>query len=357
MAHRHLTDLPALSVHTDADIFHTNQSLTDKKTTLSQISDYVWTEEFDLIVDSDAKLDLWCQAVAGEYKRVLIRAGTWTASALSPTAGVLVNLTAAGTVYVRAEKDAVVEYSGAYAGIMYGFWRTALLADEWGEKFENIKIVLTNTNQTAAAFRNCSNLIDCQAFVVAGTIAYSYYTCKRLRHCYGSAEGVTGCQAYNACWYLDNCKGMAEDTGTSAAVAFNGCFYLLHCRGEVLGTGGNDYAYNSCYDLVNCYGVTSEGVNSVAFFSCLRMSQCEGYSGGNTANDVVGMLECSGVVSCRAQGVNSGAGNGYGFKGCTKMQQNAPAGGSKTATYNISYADTATANPCADTAAGGYNNP
>ena len=197
---------------------------------------------YDLVIDSNAKLDLWCSANAGQYHRVLVRSGSWTATNIGVvTSGVMIDLDKAGTSYVFAEKGSSINYSGSYGANMYGLYHATAPTDMSVERFENVKINITNTSSTGYGFYNCTN--------------------------------------------LTNCTG----TGTAA------------------GAGGN------------------------------------GFNG------------CSGIILCAGKGLDSGAGIGYGFFSCHKMQQNKPNGVSKTATYNTSYADSGTGNACADTAAGGYN--
>ena len=83
---------------------------------------------------------------------------------------------------------------------------------------------------------------------------------------------------------------------------------------------------------------------------------CNGSGTGSGATGAGrGFDSCNSVTACAGVGTSAGVGVGYGFLNCKKMQQNKPNGASKTATYSVSYADSGTANACADTAAGGYN--
>jgi hypothetical protein len=304
----------------------------------------LYANNYDLVVDSNAKLDLWCQAVAGQYKRVLIRAGAWTASALSPTAGVLINLDQTGTTYVFAEKGSSINYSGSYAGNMYGLYHATAPTDMSAERFDNVKINITNTGTgTGYGFINCTNLTNCT--------------------CTGTSTG-TGC-GFASCTNLTNCTGTGTgtSTGTGNGYGFISCTNLTNCTGTGTGTGnGTSYGYgfSNCTNLTNCTGTgtgTSTGTGiGYGFLNCTNLTNCTGTGTGtsNGAGYGYGFYACTGVILCAGQGLSS-SGTGYGFYSCHKMQQNKPSGASKTSTYSASYADSGSTNACADTAAGGYN--
>ena len=338
---------------------------------------------YDLIIDSNAKLNLWCQAVAGQYKRVLIRSGTWTASALSPTAGVLINLDNTGTTYVFAEKGSSIIYSGSYAGTMYGLYHASLATDMSVERFDNVKLMITNTNTSSIGFYNCTNLTNCTGTAApAGTgTGDGFNSCTNLVNCIGtgtnsgsSGNGFTGCTnlvncigtgtggsftgtGFNSCTNLTNCTGTGIG-GSFGGNGFTGCTNLVNCIGT--GTGGSftGIGFNSCTNLTNCTGTGSTGGSSTGdgFNSCTNLTNCTGTGTGASSTGIgYGFNGCTGVVLCGGQGLASGSGVGYGYFGCKKMQQNKASGASKSATYNTSYADSASGNACADTAAGGYN--
>ena len=297
--------------------------------------------QFDLIIDSNAKLDQWCQAIAGQFKRVLIRAGTWTASALSPTAGVLVNLDNTGTVYVFAEKGSSINYSGSYLGNLIGLYHAAATSDMSLELFENLKVNITNTNVGAShayGFKNCTNLAYCTAVATTnGTgSGYGFDGGVNLTSCTGTGTGGTSGLGFNSCNNLANCIGVGQGTGNGAGYGFSSCNGLSICTGTGTGVAnGTGYGFNGCTRMTGCVGTGSQT--------------------GAGAGWGTGFNSCSGVINCAGQGLAAGAGNGYGFYACKKVQQCGASGASKTAIYNTSYADSAVANACADTAAGGYN--
>jgi hypothetical protein len=250
------------------------------------------TPFYDLVIDSNAKLDLLCQAVSGQYKRVLVRNGTWVASSLSPTANVLINLDNTGTIYMFGEPGSLISYTTSTATSIYGLYHATISSIYNSELFDSVAVAISNTNVGYGniGFCNCRNLRNCQATT-------------------GPCGGIQG--AFSACTKLYNCKAITSATG-----------------GQALG-------FSSCTDLVSCSGVVS--TNSV------------------TAQSAYGFISCVGIVLCQGQGANSGAGGGYGFYQCSKMQQNKAYATCKTAIYSASYADAGTGNACADTAAGGYN--
>jgi hypothetical protein len=305
--------------------------------------------QYDLIIDSNADLDAWCQCISGQYKRVLIKSGAWTASSLSPTAGVLINLDLTGTTYVFAEKGSSINYSGAYSGTMYGLYHATLSTTPDLEKFDGISVNITNTATGpyyAIGFNKCVSLVHCYAITNSSATGASYIS-----------SGFSGCA------YLVNCYGKALVSGTAGASAngFNSCNYLTNCVGIGDGSSSpasNSNGFNQCGNIVNCTGTGTTGSSGsgYGFRQCNGVSLSVGTGVGNSGTGGgCGFVSCVGVVLCQGVGTAAGSGLGYGFNTCTKMQQNKPNGASKTATYITSYADSGSSNACADTAAGGYN--
>ena len=356
----------------------------------------VWTSSvaggYDLIIDSDIKLNVWCQAIAGEYPRVYIKRGTWTATALSPTAGVLINLDAAGTVEVFAEKGSSINYSASYVGIMYGLYRSIAKLDMNAEHFENVKIVITNTNVAgvAVAFYRCTNLINCTGTATAAQAAtyaaYGFAYCTNLTNCTGSGtrSGTGGGIGFISCDKLVDCTGTGTgyDSVTQAGRGFHLCTRLTNCVGTGLGDrvgvnmgftqctylnncdGRGDIGFELCHYLTTCTGtgtITASGAYIAAgFMSCGELTSCTGYGsakGVSGSDGGYGFRYCMHVVNCAGQGLDSGTGVGYGFADSTQVQQcEGVAVASTTATYHLAYADVST-NACANTTAGGYNAP
>ena len=318
----------------------------------------LYANNYDLVIDSNAKLDLWCQAVAGQYKRVLIRAGTWTASALGPTAGVLINLDSTGTTYVFGEKGSSLNYSGSYATGINGLYHSAVPTDMSVERFDNVKINITNSNNASYGFCNCTNLTNCTGTGAStGTdYGYGFAFCTNLINCTGNGTGGSGGGGgFSSCTNLTNCTG--NGIGANPGYGFDNCTNLINCTGVGSGTGtGGGHGFSRCTTLTVCSGEGNgtNGYRGDGYYLCNSLTNCTGLGVG-TGGGGYGFRTCIGLVLCMGRGLDSGAGAGYGFSGCTKMQQNKPSDTSKTATYNVSYADSGTGNACADTAAGGYN--
>jgi hypothetical protein len=370
---------------------------------------------FDLVIDSNAKLDLWCQAVAGQYKRVLIREGTWTASGLSPTAGVLVDLDNTGTVYVFAEKGSSINYSGSYNGTMYGLYHSAVASSWNDEKFDNVNVSITNTDKGASAFYKCVSLFSCTGTGVGGSIeGRGFDNCANLSACIGTGNGTTSTSGvgFSSCTYLISCTAFAQGNGASYSRGFDACDRMFNCIADVTGGGsnGNGYGAYQCTYLVGCILKGRGGAtNATGYgaFDCTYCSSSEFYgygsgsgsgygirggnlsacygrgtagptgngygiqqmngpivgctasgAGGATSGNGVGFYWSSGnydgIVGCRGTGTAAGSGTGYGFSACRKVH-GCYAYSCKTGGYTASYADSGTSNACADTAAGGYN--
>jgi len=368
--------------------------------------------DWDLVIDSNAKLDLWCQHVGGLYKRVLIRAGTWTASALSPTAGVLVNLDNTGTKYVFAEKGSNIVYSASYAGTMYGLYRATLNTDMSLERFEGISINITNSNASNSTngFYNLTNMTDCNGVISSTIGGSSFINCNNLINCIATAgtSGNAGLKGFNTCNYLTGCTStMSSASATGSIYAYFGCNQLSNCQGLIGSsiTGGNNLfancsylsncnakaslsitgssivGYTTCEYITGCLAtITNSGLgqnpagfavcnyisssqaivvgpsnaSAICFQTCKDINSCNANASGASSATNYGFLNCSGIVACIASSTNAGAGLGYGYGTSNKMQQNR-VGTFKSSIYNNCFADAGTAQACSDTAAGGYN--
>jgi hypothetical protein len=332
-------------------------------TSITMASMNAGTQQYDLVVDSNAKLDLWCQAVSGQYKRVYIKAGTWTATALSPTAGVLINLDLTGTTYVFAEKGSSINYSASLGGLMYGLYHATAPTDMSVERFDNLKVNITNSSGAGGGygFYNCTNLANCTGTGgSSGVGGYGFSSCTNLTNCTGTGTG-SGSNGYgfSSCTNLTNCTG----TGTASVgngYGFSSCTNLTNCTG----TGGsNGYGFSSCTNLTNCTGTgTGGGSNGYGFSSCTNLTNCTGTGTSSGSGSGYGFYACTGVVLCAGQGLST-SGTGYGFSGCHKISLCKSSGASKTSTFNnnLNYVDAAVSVPipssASDTAALGWNTP
>ena len=339
-------------------------TLTVNAGSITAVNQAAWTTPgnlYDIVIDSNAKLDAWARATLGQFKRVLIKTGTWTASALGPTAGVLINLDNTGTTYVFSEKGSSINYSGSYGGTMYGLYHVTRSTDLSVERFDNVKVIITNTsNNNGWAIHNCTNLFNCTGSGTATSgCGRGFNNCDCLSHCTGISSGnVTAIgTGFYSCTNVVNCYGSGTGSGSFENSGFYSCNWLTDCTGTGTGSGTAE-GFGGCKYLSNCTGTgTAPGTSTGAgFYQCQSIVNCVGTgSGGSSSGNGLGFASCVGVTLCAGQGLAAGSGNGYGFNGCTKMQQNKASAASKTATYTTSYADSGAGNACADTAAGGYN--
>lgn len=325
-----------------------------------------FVDQYDFVVDSNEALNQLFAHTGGLYKRVLIKAGTWSTSVLGPTAGVFWDLGQTGTNYVFAEMGSNIVLTASYgAGTLYGVYRSSAFADVLSESFEGLKITISNSGaNSSVAFYNCGNMSGCSgsASSVLANTATGFKNCLNISRCNGIGATASGVSyGFESCSYISDSIGSAGAGSGGTCSGFGLCFNISNCKALATGdgTGGvTANGFNSCRRISCSQGEAVSGVSGVAsgFKSCYQLDSCLGIgTGGTFASNGLGFQSCVGVVNCSGIGVASGSGAGYAFLGCTKMQQNSPSGASKTATYNTSYADSAAANACADTAAGGYN--
>ena len=141
---------------------------------------------------------------------------------------------------------------------------------------------------------------------------------------FGSITAFSNCNTVSNC-FVYNCSGF---TGYSYCKNITSSYFAgstsIVRAGGIVGFGG-------CENITSCsvYDTTISGTGIVRpFFSCTR------------------------VVACSATNNTSSGGSSYGFDSCKYVHQCKSSG--HTTNYQNSYADL-NANPCADTAAGGYN--
>ena len=211
-------------------------------------SNFAWdgsgVVNYDLVIDSNSKLDMWCSANAGQYHRVLVRSGLWTPTNIGVvTSGVMIDLDKAGTSYVFAEKGSSINYSGSYAGNMYGLYHAVAPTDMSVERFDNVKINITNTNSVGYGFSGCTNLTNC-----TGT---------------GSGSSGNGF-GFNNCTTLINCTGTGNGNGSANGYGFSSCIGVVLCAGQGLSTSGNGYGFSGCHKISLC---KSSGASKTSTFN------------------------------------------------------------------------------------------
>jgi hypothetical protein len=313
---------------------------------------------YDLVIDSNDKLDQWCQADEGQYPRVLIKSGTWTSSIASPTANIYINMDASGsgTKIIDAEPGSSIVFNPAVASPIGIKSTSSPVVSNMRIKGLNLVIVCGGTGNPVGASGLCN--VENMTITMSGSggatgFQNSYYLSKCSVTITNSSAndhiGYSGGKAHDSC-----SATISGSTGNNRA--WQSAQYLSKCTADV--TGAIIRGMESCYDVTNCRVTctqTSTGAACYAIGNNFRLIGCIGAVAGNGTNDCHAFINNISVVLCEGSATNSSSGAGYGFKGCKKMQQNRGNPASKSANYDTSYSDAGTANACADTAAGGYN--
>jgi hypothetical protein len=345
-------------------------------------ADVVALPQYDLVIDSNAKFLSW--QTSGTWPKVLIRTGTWTLASGG------IDLTARGTKAIVGESGSQLLFANTDKGLYY----TSLPTDS-DHYIRDVAVSCAYTG-SSTGFTNCTNLTNCTAIGNGTVTGVGLYGCSNLNGCIGQGTGTDTVNinnsgyGFSSCTNLNGCVGTGTGTGGSvqgdasglgAGAGFFNCSILSHCIGK--GYASNTTAsatlyleaggFFKCSYLSNCNGTgTSTGTATVVatvtvagwgFFTCDHAVNCKGTGSGtgtgtpNSAGAGYGFFACTNVTSCiaSATGIGTGLGAGYGYTSCYKMQQNSYVNPITTAVFYQSYASTGTANPCADTAVGGYN--
>lgn len=181
---------------------------------------------------------------------------------------------------------------------------------------ENISVV-----SNLIAFASCYNLVSCSGSLNNSTSASNYII------------GYTGCSRLSSCTFDSNTSSGAS----SRIISFQYCNYMTNC-----GSSSNNMTGNAT------------GIQS--FYNCQYLSSCHSLSNtlgaGTGLPAIISFNTCSNLTTCYAQYNVSTSSTETSFENCRSVQQ---CKALDTTKYTTSYADSGTANACADTAAGGYN--
>jgi hypothetical protein len=357
----------------------------------------LFTMQYDYVIDSNAKFLAW-QGMTSGCEKVLIRKGTWTLASGE------INLSTTGTKVVVGEPGSGLVFSSGERGLRYSLPPTS------NDYFmRNVNIIcngpttvgyavpfdcctnLTNCNGTGTSiiangygFNACTNLTNCTGTGTSsagGAKGYGFSSCTNLTNCTGTGTGTgTGSGAggfgFYGCTNLTNCKGTGNSSAGAGGYGFYDCTNLTNCTGTGTGSGAGGFGFYGCTNLTNCNGTGTSSAGGFGFYGCTNLTNCNGTGTSSAGGDIgFGFYGCTNLTNCTGTGTGSGAG-GYGFSSCTKLTNckgtgNSSAGGdigfgfsdcrkvqqcsSLSNGYSQSYASSGTANPCADTAAGGYN--
>lgn len=298
------------------------------------IDTVVFSNYYDLVVDSDAKLDQWIQHTSGLYKRVLIRAGTWTASA-APTSNTYIDLTRSGTRYVFAEPGSLLVFNNALT-TSSAFYSTAIADSERDNyHFIGVKVSVYTSDYTGSiyGFNGLVNLDNCNAVLTipsGGLVGSSvcFTNCLYLNDCVaeitsldGNASGAIG---YFNCKLLNKCNTLySSSTKIISLYAFYQCNGLSLCSVNLNSlslTGGSAYsAFANCTELsscsVSCTSVTSAvNLAIVGYDGCTVLASCKMYAVSYN-RPITGFKSCDMLSSCFCNLVTHGE-YAVGFQTC-----------------------------------------
>lgn len=163
------------------------------------------TREYDLIIDSDEKFQLWKSG--GTWPRVLIRKGSWGD-------GSEINLSLRGTKVIVGEVDSVLCASLYYISkpTAYGYFMSGV----------NVRFAGVISQASVTPFRNCVNLYDCTADISGTdtigvrTTVYGFYLCDNLINCKAKID-------YSM---------PLDETSAKAMHCFDNCNRMINCSAE-----------------------------------------------------------------------------------------------------------------------------
>jgi len=289
---------------------------------------------WDLVIDSNSKLDQWIQHTSGLYKRVLIRAGIWTAS-VAPTSNVYIDLTRSGTRFVFAEPGSLLVFNNALS-TSSAFYSTAIADSERDNyHFIGVKVSVYTSDYTGSiyGFNGLVNLDNCNAVLTipsGGLVGSSvcFTNCLYLNDCVaeitsldGNASGAIG---YFNCKLLNKCNTLYISSTTIISLyAFYQCNGLSLCSVNLNSlslTGGSAYsAFANCTELsscsVSCTSVTSAvNLAIVGYDGCTVLASCKMYAVSYN-RPITGFKNCDILSSCFCNLVTHGE-YAVGFQTC-----------------------------------------
>jgi len=230
-----------------------------------------------------------------------------------------------------------------------------------GSKYFNLFYNLKTVNK-------CNSISNTMANT--GTAGYlrPFRSCTNVLSCSGSGNSTSGSLAhlhlFSACTNVSSCSSTSNTTSGANAylISFSACTNVSSCSSTSNTTSGiaaYNYSFSACTNVSSCSGSgnSTPGLNADvnSFSACTNVSSCSSTSnttsGANASvNSFIACIRLS--VSYTNANVSS-LSYEYGFVSCTSVQQCKSTGDSVP--YLTSYADSGTANACADTYQGGFN--
>lgn len=150
--------------------------------------------QYDLVIDSDAKLDALCRATLGQFKRVFVKSGTY--SPISTLGSVMIDEVLAGTQVIDCEVDSKFVWTPDVNAAVIGIrGRRAAGSDLrpvlTQERIEGLQLEILNTNvgasSSAYGFSRLQNLKGCKSVVgsanTTSVFSYSYYESSFVDDC------------------------------------------------------------------------------------------------------------------------------------------------------------------------------
>lgn len=205
---------------------------------------------YDYIVDSQAKFN------------TLVASGTWLGAK-----NVLfkVNVTRTGQITIPGTVEKIHAINNAeitFTGITASQYCLGYATAPTTPNYEIIGLRINTSSSLDAAtiygFKNCINLKNCYASVTktAGSgEAVGFWYCYRLTNCLGIGIGATNSgSGFRNCHQLINCEAPVYSGG----YGFLYCFKLTNCKSEAVMSG--EGCYNSCDQLTNCTGANNGAV-------------------------------------------------------------------------------------------------
>lgn len=291
--------------------------------------------------------------------------GDGASTILKPSSGTVGTIIDIGLTPANNVKISKLSISGS--GITHSVTLTIINGRSGDASYNNIIISDFTTSESARFFHYASNITNCT--VQSNTSSKSMFGFmfgSNMAQC-SMVNNSASIELYG--FYFCNAITLCSSTGntttsiTAIIYSFSNCDSLSSCfstANTASGTTTRVYSFNSCSNITSSISQTNNatGTNTIlySFASCTNITSCE--SKQNTTSGATSPLysfsSCTRVGLCSTSGnTTPGGGARIGFTSCRSVQQ-CKSSGDATA-YNASYADSGTANPCADTAAGGYN--
>lgn len=254
-----------------------------------------YVEDFTYIVDSDQKLLDWANNVSGNnYKKVLIKNGTWTCSKS-------INLSSTNTKLVVGERNAKIIFNVSTA---YGFSRGQYGVPQ--NEFDIISLYVelnTTSPSRSGCFKNLC-LLECSGETNKDAV---FLECRYVERCSVSINSnhstTTG---YYHCTNVTNCKDMFRgSSSTTDKYMYNGCTNMIGCVCDISGDIYKGSIFHICKNLTNCGTSTTTSYGNIlgdfyVFNNCENLSNCNAIikTPTNTTYATAGYKDCRFLTNC-----------------------------------------------------------